>query len=84
MYLQPTGEGRVPKQSLKGGRKVAVFPMKAEAILLRAMELRDGVFELGDVDLIALMDMVVVRAATVSQEARQSLLTRRSSAPVAA
>jgi len=63
----------VPKQSLKGGRKVAVFPMKAEAILLRAMELRDGVFELGDVDLIALLDMVV-----------ESLLARRTTAPVAA
>lgn len=74
----------MPKQSLKGGRKVAVLPVKAEAILLRAMELRDGVFELGDVDLIALMDMVIVRAATVSQEARQSLLARRTAAPVAA
>lgn len=74
----------MPKQSLKGSRKVAVFPMKAEAVLMRAMELRDDAFELGDADLIALMDLVVVRAAEVSRDARQSLVDRRAAAKVAA
>lgn len=73
----------MPKQS-KGKRKVAVFPMKAEAVLLSAMELRDGIFDLGDTDLIALMDLVVVRAAQVSRDARQSLVAFQTARPVAA
>jgi hypothetical protein len=73
----------MPKQS-KGSRKVAVFPMKAEAILMRAMELRDGIFELGDADLISLIDLVVVRAAQVSRDARQSLVVSQAARSVAA
>lgn len=61
------------KQSLKVGQKVTVLPVHAEAVLLRVMELRETIFELGDGELITLIDLLVLRAAAVSCTSHRSI-----------
>ena len=54
------------KQSHEVGQTITVWPVQAEAVLLRVMELRETIFELGDSELITLIDLLVLRAAAVS------------------